>query len=128
MRGKVTGSTAYAGMGAVSLSVILVVLLTYISANADYELSEKAAQSVTERYDVETAANRTIQAVGDIIGTAGWRDALSDMGCAVSYANGAYTVSFSQPISAHKTLEVTVYATDPDHFEILKWQTVTSGQ
>ena len=135
MKSKSAGSNAYAAMGAISLSVMLVVLtiaafavLTYISADSDYKLSVKAAQSVTERYAAETAANRTLASVADIIGTAGWRDALSGMGCAASYANGTYTISFSQPVNAQKTLKITVYATDKDHFEILEWQTATSVQ
>jgi uncharacterized protein (UPF0333 family) len=121
-------------MGVVSLSVILVVLtiaafalLTYVSANSDYKLSVKAAENVTAYYAAETAANRTLETAATIIGTAGWQDKLADMGCTVSDTTAGYTISFSQPVDAHKTLEVTVRA-ESDHLLVLRWQTVTAEQ
>lgn len=134
MNGKITGSNSYVGMGVVSLSVIFVVLaiaafalLTYVSADSDYKLSVKAAESVTAYYAAETAANRTLEAAATAIGTAGWRGKLEDMGCEVSDTAAGYMVSFSQAIDAHRTLEVAVHV-ESGHFTVVKWQTAVAGQ
>lgn len=135
MKRRLTGSNTYVGMGAVSLSVILVVLtiasfalLTYISANSDCKLSQKAAENVTEYYAAETAANRTLKQISADIGSPGWENKMTAMGCDVSYTSQGCLISFSQPINTHKTLDITVLATDFSGFTVLKWQTVIDKQ
>ena len=65
---------SFVGMGAVSLAVILIILtitcfavLTYVSADSEYKLSEKSKNAVTQYYAADAKANEILSEISNSI-------------------------------------------------------------
>lgn len=133
MRGK--GLRSFVGMGAVSLAVILIILtitcfavLTYVSADSEYKLSEKSQKSVTEYYRADAKANEILSEISTAIKNRKVQDFIAKKGYNVTNSDGQQIFAFQVPVSKGKELRVEAAFSAFDHMTILKWETENISQ
>lgn len=135
--------------GGVSLLVIFVLLcltafavLSLVSAQADRRMTERTADSVTNYYAADSAAEETLAAIRrSVEQSRAEQDGLSfaqrsaravraDVpGVSAEPADGGGVVfSYDTPIDENRTLYVSVAADDAGGYRITRWQTVFTGE
>ena len=126
----------FIGMAAIALAVILIVLtiacfavLTYVSADSEYKLSEKSLASVNGYYQADSSAHETLQKISSIIkNKKNLQDFAAKKGYNVTRAAGKDYISFQIPISDTKILEVEAVFSSPEDFEIQRWETIFQAE
>lgn len=125
----------FIGMGAISLAVVLIILtvtcfavLTYVSADSEYKLSEKSSASVSDYYHADALANETLREISSAIKNGKLQDFASQKGYNVTRITGHDVVSFQIPVRKGKKLQIEVSFSAPEQWEILKWEITTNSQ
>lgn len=121
---------SFVGMGAVSLAVILIILtitcfavLTYVSADSEYKLSEKSKNAVTQYYAADAKANEILSEISNSIKNGKLQDFIAKKGYNVTTAQGQEIIAFQVPVTKGKTLQVEAAFSAYDRVTILKWET-----
>lgn len=121
---------SFVGIGAISLAVILIVLtmtcfsiLTFVSADSEYKLSEKAATAVENYYQADAEANERIAEIGKKRKGKNFRDFLSKKGYNVTISQNQYIITFHVPIDEMKKLRVKA-CISPSRITIWEWKTI----
>lgn len=120
----------FMGIGAISLAVILIVLtmtcfsiLTFVSADSEYKLSEKAATAAENYYQADAEANERIAEIGKKRKDKNFRDFLSKKGYNVTISQNQYIITFHVPVDEMKKLRVKA-CVSPSQISIWEWKTV----
>lgn len=132
---KTKSFKTFIGMGAISLAVVLIVLtitcfavLTYVSADSEYKLSEKSSASVNDYYRADALANEKLQEISIEIKNGKLEDFAAQKGYNVTGIAGNDVVSFQIPVSKGKKLQIEASFSAPKQWEILKWEISTNSQ
>lgn len=123
------------GSAAVSLAVILTVLaitcfavLTFLSANNEYQLSRKSAETVTRYYQADAIAAERLSKISHAVKTGN----VKDFNCKKDYNITTYStgcrVSFQIPAGSAKELRVTADVFSSGQVRILEWKTAATTQ
>lgn len=114
----------------VVLSLTALAALSFVSAQADYRLAEKAASSQQQYYEADMAAEQRISEIMQTAtGNAQWEGALSRQGIEIQRGEEAAEVSFAQQIdetrsiSAVLKLQLDQGGIPTGEWERTKWQT-----
>lgn len=123
---------SFMGIGAISLAVILIVLtmtcfsvLTFVSADSEYKLSEKAAAAVESYYQADAEANERIAEIGKKRKDKNFRDFLSKKGYNVTTSQNQYIITFYVPMDEMKKLRVKA-SVSFSQMDILEWRAVSA--
>ena len=120
---------SFVGMGAVALAVILIILtitcfavLTYVSADSEYKLSEKSRNAVSQYYEADAKANERLAEISALIKNKKSQDFIEKKGYNVTTAQGKDIVTFQVSIEKGKVLQVEAAFSTYDRVTILKWE------
>ena len=126
---------SFIGMSAISLAVILIVLaiacfavLTYVSADSEYKLSEKSSAAVDDYYRADALANEKLREISAAIKKENLEDFAAKKGYNVTNTARNKIVSFQVPVGNTKMLQAEVSFKAPKQWEILKWEIVISSR
>lgn len=130
MENKRTGS--YFGMGAVSLTVVIVVLaiacfavLTFVSADSDYKLAVRTATSVKEYYAADSEAVRIAAGLYSSMNE-GTLSSGKDGSVDIFTQNGETCAAYKVDIDANRCIDIIIQL-NSDAVTTVKWQTVTAA-
>ncbi len=112
-----SGSGSSMGVGVSSILMIFVALcltifaaLSFLSANADWKLSQKGAEFTTAYYQADTEAERKYQEIAQAFTPADPAGSLSGLEVAVTEEDGKTIVRYEIAISDRRSLSVELQA------------------
>ena len=102
--------------GTFSLLVVLIILtlaafsvLSYVTANNDYQLTKKAADSVSDYYDADANAQVRIAYIDQTLKDPNWKNLLISNGYNVRQTSSGTLVSFDVSAGESRTLHVELF-------------------
>ncbi len=124
---------SFMGIGAVSLAIVLVILtltcfavLAFISADSEYKLSEKGAQSVTRYYQADAEASEILSEVFTAEKGENIQDILTKKGYNVTISQNRGEITIRVPVNDTQELQVTTVYPFSSQVEILEWGLVSA--
>ena len=132
---KNDSASPFLGMGAISLSVVIVVLaiacfsvLTFVSANSDYKLSVKSANAVKEYYAADCEAIEILSDVKAYVSQDKLEEREEISPYFIVYENGNTYVCYNVNISESKYIDVKLKINPNGTIDIEKWQTMSTAR
>jgi hypothetical protein len=122
-------------MGVTSIIAILVILvlivfaaLSITTAEADRNLSEKTAESVTDYYKADSEAERIFAKIADAVSEGNdWQTIALSAGCTLVEVGSDMNVAYATEISDDKELHVELLITDEQKIIRTLWQIVPTA-
>ena len=118
------------GMTAAALVVILTTLtitcfavLTFVSANNEYHLSEKSRTAAVQYYKADARANELLVDICQAVKNGNIQDIAAKKGYNVTKTNQWNLVSYQVPVNKSKMLQVEAAISASAQVKILKWET-----
>ena len=129
--GKDERRPAGVNVGGASIVMIFAVLcltvfavLSLISANAEYKLSQKLSNSVSAYYDADCRGEDTLAAVRGAVADGGGLDAIGGrvtaLGLSVQNSGGKLYIGFTEDIDDRQGINI-LLSTDGRTVDVLRW-------
>ncbi|MEG0829480.1 MAG: hypothetical protein RSD88_03640 [Anaerovoracaceae bacterium] len=119
----------FLGMGVISLVVVLIILtiscfaiLTYISADTEYQLSQKTKASVDGFYKADSEANLKMAEISREIKKGKLNQLVEEKRYVVTSKGNTQIISFDIKVGREKILKVKAGFTPEGKGDVYKWQ------
>ena len=126
---------SFMGISAVSLAIVLIILtitcfavLTFISADSEYRLSEQGARSVKEYYHADAVASEVLATIFAAENRKNIQDILTKKGYNVTIRQKRNEITIRVPVNDLQVLQVTAAYPFSSQVEILEWGLVSAGK
>lgn len=127
---------SFMGIGAISLAIVLIILiltcfavLTFISADSEYKLSQKGAESATQYYQADAIANEALCTIFSEKTEKKAQDILKQKGYNVTILNNREQIILRVPLNKKKELRVkALRSTTSSPVKILEWTVAPAAE
>ena len=122
---------SFMGISAIALSIILIILtlvcfsvLTFVSADSEYKLSQKSALAVKQYYEADADANEALAKIFAIENRKNVQDILTKKGYNVTISENGDQITICVPISNKRELRVKAVWPFSSQVEIPEWEVI----